>query len=128
MVATVLTVLTLVMAYHIRRMRDDPSTLPYEQRLWIEFPRPFVTRARSREMLLLEGGNERVLEVGPGTGYSTFHAAGWLSPGDTLEILDIQQQMLEHTMRRALELGVENIIATQGNGGPLGYFASFKVS
>ena len=126
-VATVLAVLTLIMAYRIRRMRDDPSTLPYEQRLWIEFPRPFVTRARSREMLMLEC-NERVLEVGPGTGYYALHVAGWLSPGGTLEILDIQQQMLEHTMRRALELGVENIIATQGNGGPLGYFASFKVS
>jgi ubiquinone/menaquinone biosynthesis C-methylase UbiE len=119
-VATVLAFLTLVMAYRIRRMRDDPSALAYEQRLWTEFPRPLVTRARLREMLLLEG-NERVLEVGLGTGYYTFHAAGWLSPGGTLEILDIQQQMLEHTMRRARELGVENIIATQGDARELPY-------
>jgi len=71
-------------------------------------------------MLLLEG-NERVLEVGPGTGYYTFHAAGWLSLGGTLEILDIQHLMLEHTMRRARELGVENIIATQGDARELPY-------
>jgi hypothetical protein len=67
MATLVLAALTLVMAYRIRRMRDGPSALPYEQRLWAEFPRPFVTRARLREMLMLEG-NERVREVGPGTG------------------------------------------------------------
>src|SRR5918992_3076972 len=119
-VATVLAVLTLIMAYRIRRMRDDPSALPYEQRRWAEFPRPFVTRARLREMLMLEC-NERVLEVGPGTGYYALHVAGWLSPGGTLEILDIQQQMLEYTMRRARELGVENIIPTQGDARQLPY-------
>ena len=119
-VATVLAVLTLIMAYRIRRMRDDPSALPYEQRRWTEFPRPFVTRARLREMLMLEC-NERVLEVGPGTGYYALHVAGWLSPGGTLEILDIQQQMLEHTMRRAHEVGMENIIATQGDARELPY-------
>ena len=120
MVTTVLAALTLVVAYRIRRMRDDPSALPYEQRLWTEFPRPFVTRARLREMLMLKG-NERVLEVGPGTGYYALRVAEWLSPGGTLEILDIQQQMLEHTMRRARESGVENIIPTRGDARELPY-------
>jgi ubiquinone/menaquinone biosynthesis C-methylase UbiE len=71
-------------------------------------------------MLVLEG-NEKVLEVGPGTGYYVLHVAGWLSLGGTLEILDIQQQMLEHTMRRARELGAENIIPTQGDARELPY-------
>jgi SAM-dependent methyltransferase len=119
-VAAVLAALTLVMAYRIRRMRDDPSALPYEQRLWTEFPRPFVTRARLREILMLEG-NERVLEVGPGTGYYALHVADWLWSGGTLQILDIQEQMLEHTMRRAREIGVENIIPTQGDARELPY-------
>jgi ubiquinone/menaquinone biosynthesis C-methylase UbiE len=119
-VGVVIATLTLVMVYRIRRMRDDPSALPYEQRLWTEFPRPFVTRARLHEMLVLEG-NEKVLEVGPGTGYYALHVAGWLSLGGTLEILDIQQQMLEHTMRRARELGAENIIPTQGDARELPY-------
>jgi SAM-dependent methyltransferase len=119
-VTAVLAALTLVMAYRIRRMRDDPSALPYEQRLWTEFPRPFVTRARLREMLMLEG-NARVLEVGPGTGYYTLHVASWLWSGGTLQILDIQEQMLEHTMRRAREIRVENIIPTQGDAQELPY-------
>jgi hypothetical protein len=95
MVTTVLAALTLVVAYRIRRMRDDPSALPYEQRLWTEFPRPFVTRARLREMLMLEG-NERVLEVGPGTGYYALRVAGRLSPGGTLEILGSRDRSGEH--------------------------------
>jgi ubiquinone/menaquinone biosynthesis C-methylase UbiE len=120
MVATVLAALTLVVAYRIRRMRDAPSALPYEQRLWTEFPRPFVTRARLREMLKPKA-NERMLEVGPGTGYYALRVAEWLSPGGTLEILDVQQHMLEHTMRRAREIGVENIIPTQGDARELPY-------
>src|SRR3712207_7515932 len=63
---------------------------------------PYTTLVRS----ILEG-NETVLEVGPGTGYYTLHVAGWLWPGGTLQILDIQQQMLEHTMRRAREIRSE---------------------
>jgi ubiquinone/menaquinone biosynthesis C-methylase UbiE len=65
-------------------------------------------------MLSPEPG-ERVLEVGPGTGYYSLHAARWLEPAGTLEVLDIQQQMLDHTMRRALALGVSNIVPTRGD-------------
>src|SRR5918999_5134661 len=119
-VLIVLAVFVLAVALRIRRLREDPSALPYSQRLWTEFPRPFVTRARLREMLMLED-NERVLEVGPGTGYYALRVAGWLSPGGTLEILDIQRQMLEHTMRRAREIGVENIIPTRGDARELPY-------
>lgn len=118
--ATVLAVLVLVVAFRIRRMRDAPSALPYEQRRWTEFPRPFVTRTRLRETLAL-AGDERVLEVGPGTGYYSIHVARWLSGGGTLEILDVQQRMLEHTMRRAHEIGAENIIPTQGDATRLPY-------
>ena len=119
-VLIVLAVFVLAVALRIRRLREDPSALPYSQRLWTEFPRPFVTRARLREMLGPEGGL-RVLEVGPGTGYYALHAAGWISPGGTLEILDIQQQMLDHTMRRAHKAGVENITATRGDARRLPY-------
>jgi protein-L-isoaspartate O-methyltransferase len=84
----VLAVFVLAVALRIRRLREDPSALPYSQRLWAEIPRPFVTRARLREMLGPVGG-QKVLEVGPGTGYYALHAAGWISPGGTLEILDI---------------------------------------
>jgi ubiquinone/menaquinone biosynthesis C-methylase UbiE len=64
---------------------------------------------------------ERVLEVGPGTGYYTLALAEWLSPGGHLDIFDVQQQMLDHTMRRVGERGVSNVVATQGDAQGLPY-------
>ena len=61
------------------------------------------------------------LEIGPGTGYYSLHAARWLEPEGTLEILDIQQEMLDHTMRRASALGVSNIVPTRGDAQTLPY-------
>jgi ubiquinone/menaquinone biosynthesis C-methylase UbiE len=71
--------------------------------------------------MLKPTANERMLEIGPGTGYYALRVAGWLSPGGTLDILDIQQQMLDHTMRRAREIGVENIIPARGDARDLPY-------
>jgi ubiquinone/menaquinone biosynthesis C-methylase UbiE len=62
-----------------------------------------------------------VLEVGPGTGYYSFHAARWLESDGTLEVLDIQQEMLDHTMRRAQALSISNIIPTRGDAQALPY-------
>ena len=55
-----LAVFVLAVAVRIRRLREDSSALPYSQRLWAEFTRPFVTRARLREMLGPEGGSNRL--------------------------------------------------------------------
>ena len=71
-------------------------------------------------MLSTEPG-QRVLEVGPGTGYYALQAARWLDPGGTLEVLDLQQEMLDHTMRRAHALGVSNIVPTRGDAQALPY-------
>ena len=112
---------------YVVRQRKDPSACPYGLRFSLELPHPFVTRSRLREMLSPEPG-ERVLEIGPGTGYYSLHAARWLEPDGTLEALDIQQQMLDHTMRRASMLGVSNIVPTRGDAQALlypdGYFDS----
>jgi ubiquinone/menaquinone biosynthesis C-methylase UbiE len=62
-----------------------------------------------------------VLEVGPGTGYYTLDVAEWVSPGGRLDIFDIQQDMLDHTMGRARERGLTNITATQGDARRLAY-------
>ena len=94
--------------------RKHPSACPYSQRFWVEAPHPFITRARLREVLDPQPG-ERVLEVGPGTGYYALPVAGWLQPGGRLDILDVQQEMLDHTMRRATDDGVENIDPTLGD-------------
>jgi SAM-dependent methyltransferase len=108
-----------LLAYVVRQ-RKDPSVCPYGLRFSLALPRPFVTRSRLREILSPEPG-ERVLEVGPGTGYYSLHAARWLEPDGTLEVLDIQQEMLEHTMRRAQTLSISNIIPTRGDAQALPY-------
>jgi len=100
--------------------RKNPSACPYSQRFWVEAPHPFITRARLREILEPEPG-ECLLEIGPGTGYYTIPAAGWLSPGGTLDVVDVQQEMLDHTMRRAREQGIENVTATLGDARELSF-------
>jgi ubiquinone/menaquinone biosynthesis C-methylase UbiE len=91
--------------------RTHPSACPYSQRFWVEAPHPFITRDRLREILQPRPG-EHLLEVGPGTGYYSLPVAGWLTPGGSLDVLDVQQEMLDHTVRRASEAGIENIAGT----------------
>src|SRR5215212_10408161 len=78
--------------------RRHPSACPYGLRFSLELPHPFLTRSKLREILAPKPG-ERLLEVGPGTGYYALHVARWLEPGGALDILDVQQEMLDHTMR-----------------------------
>src|ERR687898_3141173 len=108
-----------LLAYVVRQ-RKDPSVCPYGLRFSLALPRPFVTRSRLREILSPEPG-ERVLEVGPGTGYYSLHAARWLEPDGNLEVLDIQQEMLDHTMHRARAMGVLNIVPRLGDAQALPY-------
>jgi ubiquinone/menaquinone biosynthesis C-methylase UbiE len=100
--------------------RKNPSACPYGQRFWVEAPHPFITRERLREALAPRPG-ERVLEVGPGTGYYTLDVAEWLGPDGRLDIFDLQQEMLDHTMRRADERGLATITPTQGDARELPY-------
>src|ERR671917_2333179 len=93
-----------LLAYVVQQRRD-PSACPYSQHFSLDLPHPSVTRTRLLEMLSPEPG-QRVLEVGPGTGYHSLQAARWLEPGGTLDILDIQQKMLDHTMHRARAMDV----------------------
>ena len=100
--------------------RRNPSACPYSQRFWIEAPHPFITRERLREILEPVSG-ERMLEVGPGTGYYALPVAGWLGPHGRLDVLDIQQEMLDHTLRRAADAGVENIAPARADARELPY-------
>jgi ubiquinone/menaquinone biosynthesis C-methylase UbiE len=100
--------------------RANPSACPYSQRFWVEAPHPLITRARLREALDPAPG-ETVLEIGPGTGYYSLPVAEWLQPGGTLHVLDLQQEMLDHTMRRAAERGIANVEPRQGDARELPY-------
>jgi SAM-dependent methyltransferase len=100
--------------------RRHPSACPYGQRFWVEAPHPLITRARLRAVLEPEPG-ERLLEVGPGTGYYALPVAGWLQPGGALDVLDLQPEMLEHTVRQAGELGIAGIQPREGDAQHLPY-------
>ena len=99
--------------------RKHPSACPYGQRFWVEAPHPLITRERLRAVLAPRDG-ERILEIGPGTGYYTLELADWVGTG-AVEILDIQQEMLDHTMARAAERGVGNLTPTRGDAATLPY-------
>ena len=94
--------------------RKNPSACPYSQKFWVEAPHPIITRDRLQQVLAPQPG-ERILEIGPGTGYYTLDMAEWIGPEGTVEVFDIQQEFLDHTMLRADERGLSNVVATQGD-------------
>ena len=100
--------------------RKNPSACPYSQRFWVEAPHPLITRARLREILEPAPG-ERVLEIGPGTGYYTVELADWVGAQGVVEIFDVQQEMLDHTIRAVRERGLWNVNPTLGDAQELGF-------
>jgi ubiquinone/menaquinone biosynthesis C-methylase UbiE len=103
--------------------RTHPSPCPYDQRFWVEAPHPIITRKRLLEILAPVPG-ERLLELGPGTGYYTLPIAQRLD-GGRLFIADIQQQMLDHTMRRAADAGLSNVEPARADAQALPYADSY---
>lgn len=100
--------------------RKNPSACPYGQRFWVEAPHPIISRARLRTVLAPQPG-ERVLEIGPGTGYYTLDVAEWVGPDGRVEIFDLQREFLDHVMRRTGEAGLANVTPTQGDATALPY-------
>ena len=100
--------------------RKNPSACPYGQRFWVEAPHPVITPDRLRAVLRPKPG-ERLLEIGVGTGYYSLDLAEWVGPDGTLELFDLQQEFLDHVMRRAPERGLTNLVPTQGDATALPY-------
>jgi ubiquinone/menaquinone biosynthesis C-methylase UbiE len=75
----------------------------------LELTLPFLTNHRLDALLGARPG-ERVLEVGPGTGLQALHVADVLGAGGRLDIVDIQQPMLDHVMRRAAAATIGPIV------------------
>ena len=50
-----------------------------------------------------------MLEIGPGTGLQSLHVAPQLGADGELDIVDVQQQMLDHVMARAARRSLGNI-------------------
>lgn len=94
--------------------RKNPSACPYGQRFWVEAPHPIVTRERLRKVLRPVPG-ERLLEIGPGTGYYSLDMAEWVAPEGKVELFDLQREFLDHVMRAAAARGLANLTPTQGD-------------
>ena len=104
------------------RMRAavSPAAYPYWGRWLLEVPRPWITSRRLLEILEPADG-ERILEVGPGTGYYTTAVAERLGARGHLDILDVSERYLDHTMERVRRTGCANVTATRADGGSLPY-------
>ena len=61
-------------------------------------------------------GDERILELGPGSGYFSGHLAEAVPKG-ILHLLDVQPQMLEKARRRLLASGIDNVAYTTLDAG-----------
>lgn len=87
----------------------DSAPYPYAQRALLDLPLPFLTNRRLDALLAVRPG-ERMLEIGCGTGLQALHVARQLGESGRLDIVDIQQVMLHHVMRRAAARNVGKVI------------------
>lgn len=112
-------VATLVLAAGLGYRRYS-TPFPYSQRWMLDKELPHLTCARLCSVLEPKPG-ERMLEIGPGTGLFTLPVARALGDEGRLEILDVQQEMLDHSLREARRAGVTNVGAVCGDARRLPY-------
>lgn len=92
----------------------DRAPYPYAQRRLLDLPLPFLTGRHLDAMLAPQPG-ERILEIGPGTGLQALHVARQLGDQGRLDIVDIQDEMLSHVMRRASAQGMASIVPARAD-------------
>lgn len=97
-----------------------PTAIPYALRWILDLPHYLITRRRLLGALEPKSG-ERILELGPGTGYYTVALGEALEPDGALEILDVRPEFLDHTMRRVRAAGLTDVVATLGDGAAISY-------
>jgi len=97
-----------------------PGPLPHRLSWTLRIARGSHSPERLQRILQPQSG-ERLLEVGPGIGMHSMPIATALAPDGTLDVFDIQQEMLDDVMRRATHAGLTNITAKQGDAQQLPY-------
>lgn len=97
---------------------NEPAPYPYSHRWMLDRQVPFLTNRRLDALLDARPG-ERILEIGPGTGLQALHVARQLGPDGRLDIVDIQERMLGHVMRRATAHAVTRIVPTKADASAL---------
>jgi SAM-dependent methyltransferase len=95
-----------------RWSRNEKAPFPYSLRWILDLPHPITPELLRRGVEPWTGAH--VLEFGPGTGRRAVQIARSISPTGTLDVFDIQQEMLDAVMRRAGEQSVTNIVPSQG--------------
>lgn len=102
------------MAVALFVQRRDPAACPYALRVFLQLPRPCMSRERVLALLAPAPG-QRILEIGPGLGYYSLDLAAALAPGGRLDLLDIQAPMLDAVIQRATARGVGGITPHLGD-------------
>jgi SAM-dependent methyltransferase len=98
-----------------RWSRGDKAPFPYSLRWILDFPHPITPDLLRRGVEPSTGAH--ILEIGPGTGRHAVQIAQSIAPTGTLDVFDVQQEMLDAVMRRAAEESVTNIVPSQGQAG-----------
>ena len=98
-----------------RWSRVDKAPFPYSLRWILALPHPISTELLRRGIEPEAG--QRILEIGPGTGRHAVQVARRVGPTGTLDILDVQQDMLDAAVQRGVGQGVSNIIPSRAQAG-----------
>lgn len=115
------TVLTAVAAVLTRYWSvTHPGPMPHLLRWTLRVPRGNHSPAHLQRILEPRDG-ERLLEIGPGIGIHSLPIAESLAPSGTLDVFDVQQDMLDEVTARARARGIGNITARQGDARSLPY-------
>ncbi len=90
-----------------RWSRNSRGPFPYSLRWILALPHP-ISPGLLRQGVEPAPG-DHVLEIGSGTGRHAVQVAKWIAPAGTLDVFDVQQDMLDAVMRRAEDQSITNI-------------------
>ena len=90
-----------------RSSRSTPGPMPAAM-LWVVSWLPHGRGVLSR--LLNPQAGEHILEIGPGSGHQATAVSRSVGPTGTLEVVDVQQEMLDVVRRRAGKRGATNLV------------------
>ena len=98
-----------------RWSRNSRGPFPYSLRWILDFPHPISPGLLRRGVQPSPG--DHVLEIGSGTGRHAVQVAQWIAPAGTLDVFDVQQDMLDAVMRRAGDQSITSITPAHGQAG-----------
>jgi SAM-dependent methyltransferase len=98
-----------------RWSRNSRGPFPYSLRWILDFPHPISPGLLRRGVQPSPG--DHVLEIGSGTGRHAVQVAQWIAPAGTLDVFDVQQDMLDAVMRRAGDQSITSMTPAHGQAG-----------